>query len=125
MNNIQKRFILFLFGCMIVRTMFAYIAKIVNPKYLPILGILALIPVIGWLNIIFLNPRDVGPETGGQQIWWKNLRPVHLILYTLFAISAILKKQYSWIFLCIDALFGLLSFIVYHFQAGNFSRLLN
>ena len=38
MNDMQKRFALFLFGCIGVRSLFVYIAKTSNVQYLPYLG---------------------------------------------------------------------------------------
>ena len=46
MNNILKRFLLFLVGCMGMRSLFVVIAKNISIKYLPILGYLALLPAI-------------------------------------------------------------------------------
>lgn len=123
MNNIQKRFLLFLCGCIVVRFLFVYIAKTVNPNTLPYLGMLALIPVLGWAYILLIKSRDTGPEVFGGKIWWNSLRPIHLILYLSFAISAFQKKSYSWMFLLIDVIIGLFSFLIYHYENGNFNKL--
>ena len=113
--NFTKRLLLFLFGCILTRFIFAYIAKIINPTYLPILGSIALIISIGFFYIYLTNSRKNGPEVFGEGIWWNNYRPVHGLLYLLFAITAILKKSYSWIFLLVDVIFGLLVFLIHHF----------
>ena len=123
MNNIQKRFLLFIFGCILIRFLFVYIAKTSNPNILPYLGFLALIPVIGWSYILLIKSRDTGHEVFGEKIWWNSLRPIHLILYLSFAISAFQKKWWAWIFLLIDVIFGLSSFLIYHFSCGNFNKL--
>jgi len=114
MNDIQKRFLLFLGGCIVIRTLFVIIAKYINIKYLPYLGYLALIPAIGLLYIFFTKSRQTGPEVFGAKIWWNNLRPIHASLYILFSISAIQQKTYSWIFLLIDVILGLSAFLFYH-----------
>ena len=124
MNNMQKRFLLFLCGCIVIRSIFVYIAKTINPDYLPYLAALALIPVIGWINIMFWHPRERGIETGHDIIWWSNLRWIHCLLYLMFAISAFYKKSYAWIFLLIDVIFGLSSFLIYHGLHGDFALLL-
>ena len=49
MTDIQKRFLLFLFGCIGVRTLFVYLAKIASKPMLKILGYVALLPAIGFL----------------------------------------------------------------------------
>lgn len=51
MNNIQKCFLLFLFGCIPTRLAFVYVAKIISLKYLPTLGYLALIPAIEFIYL--------------------------------------------------------------------------
>jgi hypothetical protein len=124
MNTIQKRFLLFLFGCIGVRLLFTYIAKITNKSFLPYLALIALIPVIGWLYIIFIGKRDTGAEVFGNTIWWKNLRPIHLMLYSIFAYLAIQKNTNAWLALLVDTLFGLSAFLTYHYSQNNFSKLL-
>ncbi len=114
MNQLQKRMIMFLFGCIIVRSLFVLIAKYINPTYLPILGVLALIPATGFIVIYLFNLRKRGNETFGQKIWWNNLRPVHASLYILFALLAFKKNKYSWIPLLLDVIIGLGAFINHH-----------
>lgn len=124
MNSIQKRFMLFLFGCMVIRILFVYIAKTINIEYLPILGYIALIPSIGFIYLFLSGMRKTGAEVFGDKIWWNNLRPIHSLLYGLFAYNAINKNKKSWIFLLIDVILGLLSFILYHYWNGNFSKVI-
>lgn len=124
MNNIQKRFILFLFGCIGTRLLFVYIAKNVSLQVLPYLGYLALIPVLGWLYILFIKSRDTGLEVFGGKIWWNSIRPIHIALYSTFAYLAINKNKNSWIALLVDVGFGLGAFLHHHYISGNFNRLL-
>ena len=46
MNDLQKRFALFLFGCIGLRSLLVYITKTTGVKYLQILGYVAVIPTI-------------------------------------------------------------------------------
>jgi len=124
MNTIQKRFLVFLFGCIVVRFLFVVIAAKVNKKYLPYLGALSIIPAIGFIYIYLGGYRRKGGETFGQKIWWNNLRPVHAILYLTFAYLAINKSSQSYKPLLIDVLIGLLSFLIYHYTIGSFSKLI-
>lgn len=124
MNIIQKRFLVFLFGCIVVRFLFVVIAMKVNKKYLPYLGALSIIPAIGFIYIYLGGYRRKGGETFGQKIWWNNLRPVHAILYLTFAYLAINKSSQSYKPLLIDVLIGLLSFLIYHYTVGSFSKLI-
>jgi len=121
MNNIQKRIFLFLFGCIGVRSLFVVIAKYININYLPYLGYLALLPAIGFIYIYLTDSRKSGPETFGDKIWWNNLRPIHAILYLLFAYNAIIGNKQAWIFLLADVLFGLINFLIHHYIKGNFT----
>jgi hypothetical protein len=123
MNNLQKRLLLFLVGCIGTRSLLVYIAKNINISYLPFLGYLAILPAIGFMYIYLTNSRQTGAEVFGEKIWWNNLRPVHAILYSLFAYYAINKNTNSWIFLLIDVIFGLISFLLHHYLAGDFKSM--
>ena len=114
MNNLQKRILLFLFGCILTRSLFVVIAKNVATEYLPYLGALALFPAIGFTYIYLTGSRKTGAEVFGDRIWWNNLRPIHAILYFMFAYFAIRQKSFAWIFLLIDVILGLSSFIIFH-----------
>ena len=93
MNNIQKRFFLFLIGCMGTRIGFAYLAKEIDKEYLPYMGYLGLIPAIGFMYIFLTGSREKGGEVFGAKIWWNSLRPIHAILWSLFSLCAIRKKR--------------------------------
>jgi len=122
MNNIQKRFLLFLCGCIVVRLLFAILAKNISLSYLPYLGYLALLPAFGFIYIFLTGSRKSGAETFGEKIWWNNLRPIHALLYFLFAYNAILGHKSAWIYLLIDVIFGLFSFLIFHYQNGDFKK---
>ena len=123
MNQLKKRLLLFLFGCIGVRSLFVVIAKYIDIKYLPYLGYLALLPAIGFIYIFLTGSRQTGTETFGDKIWWNNLRPIHATLYILFAYNAIIGNKQAWIYLLVDVLIGLISFLVYHYLKGDFSHL--
>ena len=120
MNNIKQRILLFLIGCVGVRFLFVVIAKNIDINYLKYLGYLALILAIGFMYIYMTGIRKTGPETFGDKIWWDNLRPIHSIFYFLFAYNAIIGNKKSWIFLLADVVFGLINFLIYHYEKGNF-----
>ena len=113
----RKRIFLFLFGCILVRSILVLVAKNTkNTKMLQILGCLAILPAIGFIVIYLTKSRKTGPETFGEKIWWNNLRPLHALLYLCFAISAIRKQSYSWIFLAIDVIVGLTAWSIHTFN---------
>jgi len=125
MNHLQQRFLLFLIGCVGIRSLFVIIAKYINTKYLKYLGYLALVPAIGFIYIYLTGTRKTGAEVFGEKIWWNNLRPVHSILYFLFAYNAIIGNKQSWIYLLVDVLIGLISFLIHHYANGDIVKVLN
>jgi len=123
MNNIQKRFILFLIGCIGVRSLLVYLAKTSNQTFLMYMGLIALIPAIGFFYLFLTGSRKTGAEVFGDKIWWNDLRPIHGIFYSLFAYNAIIGNKNAWIYLLVDVLFGLISFLIFHYNNGDFKKL--
>ena len=124
MNPIQTRFLLFLVGCIGTRILFTVISLFASGVLLKLLGIVALTFVIGWIYIIFIGKRDTGGEVLGGKIWWKNLRPFHALLWGLFSYLAITGNRNAWIVLLFDTIFGLSAFLIFHWNEGNFSKLM-
>jgi len=114
MDTNLKRYLLFLIGCIGTRSLFVYIAKNANIKWLKYMGYLALLPAIGFTYIFLTGSRQTGAEVFGDKIWWNNLRPIHALLYFLFAYNAIIGNTNAWIYLLIDVIFGLTSFLIFH-----------
>ena len=125
MNDLQKRFYLFIFGCIGVRTLFTVAAAYASVSTLHIMGILALIPVLGWLNIMLFGERDTGPEVFGGRIWWQNLRPVHTLLWAGFAYRAIRGITSAYRLLAVDTFIGLCAFLIHHYRNGELKLMLN
>lgn len=123
MNNIQKRFLLFLVGCIGTRTLLVYVAKYTNKTYLMYMGYLALLSAFGFFYLYFTGSRKTGAEVFGDKIWWNDLRPIHGLLYSLFAYNAIIGNQNAWIYLLVDVLFGFTSFVLFHYYNGDFNKL--
>ena len=122
MNTIQKRFLLFLVACIGTRSLFVYLAKNESTQVLMYMGYLAVLPAIGFLYIYFSGARKTGAEVFGEKIWWNNLRPLHSALYFIFAYNAINGNNMAWIYLFIDVIIGLVSFLSYHFYNGDFKK---
>ena len=115
MNTLQERILLFLIACIGTRSLFVYLAKNASKQHLKYMGYLALLPAIGFLYIYLTGSRKTGAEVFGGKIWWNNLRPIHSMLYFLFAYNAINGNPSAWVFLLIDVTFGLISFLNHHF----------
>ena len=123
MNTIQKRFLLFIFVCILTRLILTFVVKKLKPIYLPIAGYIGLILGISFLTIYYYNLRKTGIEVFGDKIWWNDIRPIHGILYLIFAYLAINKNKNAWIILLLDVIFGLIMFIEHHYTNDNFKYL--
>ena len=107
---LNKRMIVFLVGCIGVRLLIALVARWVGKNAnwaLPFMGALALLVSVGFISIFLGDFRKVGREAGGK-IWWNDFRPIHGVMYLLFAIYAFKRRAYSWRVLLVDAIIGLL-----------------
>lgn len=125
MNNIQKRFLLFILGCIPTRILLTYLAQTLSQKYLKIFGYLLLLPAFGFTYIYLTKSRKTGGETFGSPIWWNSLRPIHAILYASAAYYAINNmNRNAAISLGIDVTLGLSSFLYYHYTQKSFNKLL-
>ena len=93
--------------CLTVRFSLAYFSYVLPSVKVRQLSYLALLPIIGWLNIIFFSPRDSGIEVPNGKIWWQNMRPVHVLMYIIFFLLAQFKTNLAWIPLFIDPLIGI------------------
>ena len=111
----DKRQIMFFCGCIPVRLGLALMACLLPIKYLPIMGYIALLPAIGFLGQYALGLRTKGKGFAGGDIWWTQMRPIHGVLYLLFALYAIRGKSFAWIILLVDALIGLMAGL-YHYK---------
>ena len=123
-KTLKIRFLLFLIGCIGSRLIITAISAFSAGIFLKLLGLIALGPVIGWLYIIFIGKRDTGLEVFGDKIWWKDIRPIHTLLWATFSYMAITGNRNAWIILLIDTLFGLSAFLIYHWRQGNFNKVL-
>jgi hypothetical protein len=126
MNNIQKRFLLFLGGCIPTRLFFAMMAKYGNVTIKKLLGIIAFMVATGFVFIYFGKLRETGLETGGEKIWWNHLRPIHAVLYYFFFYNVFFADiNNAWKILIFDILIGLLSFLHFHLTNNSFSKLMS
>jgi len=114
MNNVHKRIILFLLGCIGTRAGLTYFVKNNYEKYREILVFLLLIPAIGFTYIYANDLRKTGREVFGDKIWWNNLRPFHALMYFSSAVLVYNKNKKAYLPLALDTSVGLISFTYYH-----------
>ena len=120
MTPIQKRFFLFLAGCIPARLGLAFAARASGTGILrTALVVLFSVISIGFLTIFALGLRKTGAETMGEEIWWDILRPVHATLYGMAAVTlAFGQNSASSSLILADTAIGLGSFFLHH--SGNF-----
>jgi len=114
-----KRTSLFLLGCMGVRLSIAFAAwkwQTTSSPNLQYLIYAALLLTAGWMIIWGFRLRSTGMEAADAdqkegEIWWDDSRPIHAVLYLMFAIAACNNVPYAWSFLLLDAIFGLVQWI--------------
>lgn len=87
------------------------------------MGYIALLPAVGF-SYLFLSGARKWTGAFGEKIWWNSLRPIHALLYFLFALFAIKGKREAWVFLLIDVCIGTLGFFHVHLKQGDFRSLL-
>jgi hypothetical protein len=113
------RLITFLIGCIGFRLFVTYLSYAANDWNLQVIGFVALYPVLYWFYVLFLVEPNTAWEKVSNMMWWKNLRPIHMMLWGLFAYLAISKNHMAYVVLLVDTAFGLLAFFVHHWMEGN------
>ena len=102
-----------------------YLAKNANRIYLKYMGYLSILPAVGFFYLFLTGSRKTGSEVFGNKIWWNDLRPIHGLMYFLFAYNAINGDAFAWIYLLVDVVIGLVSFLLFHYYNDDFSKLIN
>lgn len=101
----------FLIGCIGARLILTIIAAVADSNWLYRMGLITVLPAMGFAIIYLFGLRKTGVETGGAPIWWNHLRPFHSIAYGLFSIGAISGFEWSWMVLLTDAVVGLIAYL--------------
>lgn len=111
----DRRTLLFLFGCMGTRLGLVWAAK-TQPQLLKPLALVAASISIGFMYIWANGLRKTGPETFGDPIWWNDLRPLHSILYGTFAALAWQGNTHAWKVLLLDVIIGFSAWVNHRVQ---------
>lgn len=120
LTKLEKRFIMFLLGCIPVRLALVVTVILVPLHILKYMGIAFLAVALGFFTIYVGGFRKVGLETQGAPIWWNLLRPIHALLWLLAAYYAWkMEKHLVWRILLVDVCLGLVSFAIYHGVLAN------
>jgi len=117
----SKRILLFLIGCMGTQISLALLAKNGSDDILYNMGIISLFFAITSIYMIFNDERKTGTKViSGAIVWWNYLRPVHAILYFLFAYYAINKKKNAWKILLINTLISFFAWYLHYYTSVEF-----
>lgn len=124
-QKLQKRFALFLVGCISSRVALVLLAKYGSPRIRNVLAFFTLFIAIGFFAIYFGDLRKTGLETQGSPIWWNSLRPLHGTFYLVFSLMIFgnLYTKYAWITLAVDVTIGLFAFLYFHLRSGNIQKI--
>jgi hypothetical protein len=95
----------------------------INKTIQNILNIITFSIATGFMIIYFGGLRKRGLETGGDIIWWNDLRPIHAFLYYIFSISNYYFNNRAWRILLLDTIIGLSSFFIFHYRNNDFRKL--
>lgn len=110
MNN-WLRLVLFLFICIPLRLVLAYLPSVLNPIYMGYLSVVVGLMAFGTLYLAFTNSRLHAAEGGGVT-WWAPYRFVHGMLLLTAFIYLYRKDRNASIPLLMDVLFGIVLFFV-------------
>ena len=118
-KDVQQRIMAFLVLCIGSRLGLGYLAKNLSGNWSMLLASIFAIIGASFIIIYFGGLRKTGAETGGNPIWWNNLRPIHGVLY-LIAAGLLFYGHRCWAsqVIIIDTLVGLTSFLLHHLREG-------
>ena len=83
MNTFQKIFLLFIFGCVVARSIFVIIALKIPKNYLPYFGIIGIVIGIGFIYTFISNKKARGGSKGIPKKNVVNFNNKPLIYHTI------------------------------------------
>jgi hypothetical protein len=113
-SALDKRLASFVFGCIPARLGLVYLAYKYYADWSVGLAFAATVLAVGFLAIYVLGLRKTGAEVFGETIWWNDLRPVHAVIWGLFAYFVAQKNPLSYTLPLLDAVIGTLAWSHFH-----------
>lgn len=98
---------MFLVGCIPARLALVWIAARRPARWM---AFPAAAVALGLAVIHIKGLRPTGIETGGRPIWWDGVRPVHALMYALFAALVWEGDDRAWVPLALDVMLGIAVF---------------
>ena len=105
------RLILFLFLCIPLRLVLAYLPRVLPKPYLSYFGFIVCVMAIGTLYLGWTNSRLRAVEAGGRT-WWAPFRLVHGVLLLCAALYLSREDRNASVPLLLDVLLGIVLFFV-------------
>ena len=103
----------FWLGCVSARLALALAVGVVPLTWLPLVGVVSLFGVAGLLYRFFTyNEQQVGAFH--QPVTWNGARPVHALLWFVFAILALSESPSARIIPYLDLVVGIVVYILIH-----------
>lgn len=91
--------------CIPVRLTIAVVVLLFPNRWLPFAGAVALIGALGLVfRTLTYSPSQLGAFK--QKVYWNNLRPVHALMWFVFAVLAFKQDSRAKIIPFIDVVFG-------------------
>lgn len=97
-------------GCVFARLAVVYYL-VEFPWLLKFASLIYLIIASFMLYFYATRTRMTGLEVGGGEIWWNNWRPVHAIIYIIFAVKAYYGQSTAHYWLLGDIALGIILFL--------------
>lgn len=93
--------------CILVRLLLAYL--VYKLLYRRILSLVCMMIGVGFIYQYIVKTRTTGAFH--NKVWWDHSRPIHALLFLFASFGLFYQYPYSYMFLLLDTLIGLLGFI--------------
>ena len=113
-DTLQQRRMLFIFGCVPFRLLIAHAPMYVPEDFRYLQSGILLMTGLSFATLFAFKLRLNAPEGGGET-WWRNVRPMHAILYLGAGLNAYLgENEYASFLLFLDVYLGVTASIIQH-----------
>ena len=109
----RKRAAIFYLGCIPIRSLTVAVA-VMFPEYAWVVGVMYVVFAVG-LAWRLINHKASDRGGFGGSVWWNSMRPVHIVLWLLFAVLVARKDERAWIPLVLDITLSLVGTTDHYF----------
>lgn len=106
--------------CILTRFILFLGAQYGSPYVKQIISYLATLIALGFTSIYLFGLRPNGTDGIEAVVWWNHLRPIHALLFGLYAYtSLVLECKCSAFFLLADVFVGIASYLTHYKNVIN------